>query len=214
MVCAAGASIKRQRLIELAGPAQEPRRPHPRFSRRVSGNLIACLVAVEDVGFLVGSGGAAQPLLLRDDGIGEMQPRLARTSFDRVRHEQHRAVGHEQAFERRDFGPQPRTLERVGVPGAAHARVVFGQQPAAFVTRVPIVAAERGDAELEREHRGASRRVRPRIIGTTEVAKQGREILRVREALLKPSLVLIEEIGQRLDIWRHAPRRRRGLGWR
>ena len=137
-----------------------------------------------------------------------MQPPLAWTTLDGTGHQGDRAVRHEQAFERRHFGPQPRTLEGVSSLGPAQAHVVLGEQPSAFVTRVPVVAPERGHREFEREDRRTFGRVRPRRIRSAEVAEQGREILRVRQAPLKIRLAPIEGIRHGLDIGRHDPARR------
>ena len=75
---------QRQPAIELAHSIEEACRAHARLDRGLR-KLDRLLVEVQDLRLLTGGGPAAQPLLLRDDGVGQAEPRLVRAALQRSR---------------------------------------------------------------------------------------------------------------------------------
>ena len=139
---------QRDRTVNLAGPKEKRRAPHSRLElglRKLHGRFVPAY----DVGGLgLAWARARQPLLLGDERIGEMEPRLVRTTQQRPSYESRRESGSRQAFEGGHLGPEPCALESVGAVGMPDARTVFGQQPVSLIACEAVVAAKSRNGQL------------------------------------------------------------------
>ena len=186
-------------------PVQEACGADARFDLGLR-RLHRLFVAVEDVRFLGGDGPALQPLLFRHQRVRQLEPRVRRTALQRPRNEQQGVVRHEEPFERGGFRDQPQALELVGAGRFAHPDVILGEQPAGFVARIAIVAAEAGKGQFEREDGGAAPIGRPGAVGLPEITDDIRQVRRLRQrALERLCVAAVEDIRHR----HHARRARR-----
>ena len=158
----------------------------------------------------------SEPLLLGHDGEGQVQAGLIRAALKRSSDEDRCNTGTYGALEPGRLGPEPRAFEDVTGARLTYEGVVLGEKPAPFVTCITVVAPNSSEPDLEREHRAAPRRVRPRTICRAEAGDQIGQVLRLGKAPLHPGPVAtLEGIGERLDIarqrareWGHESRRR------
>jgi hypothetical protein len=162
---------QRQPAVELSQSVEEPRGAHPGLDLRLR-VLHGLFVPVQDLRFLTRRGARTQPQLLRDQRVGEVKPRIRWTPLQGPRNEQQRAVGHEQARECGGFRHQPPALEGIGTGRLPDADVILGEQPGSFITRVPVVAAQAGDCQFQREHRGAAPVLGPGTVRLPEAANR------------------------------------------
>ena len=123
-------------------------------------------------------------------------------------------------MERGRLGQEPRALERIRPARLTDAGVILGEQPAALVARIGVLAAQAGDGHLEREDRrtlgsfghGLSDIRNPRMV-------PARSLDCAKRALEHVVVPAVEDVSEDLHVgrdfapdWRRTAPRWRGSG--